>query len=360
MSSKETPLYDSSKMEYRYLGDSGLRVSVLSFGVMCHDNVENMKEILKICLKNGINFFDIAEAYGLGVAERTFGQALKELNVPREKIIVSIKILRCGNDPNDKGEGRKHIIEGVKQSLKNLQLDYCDIVFAHRYDRNTPIEETVRAMNYLIDQGLTFYWATSEWTPDQIERAFNIAKDRNLIPPICDQAHYNLMYREIIDRNYRDLFRFRKYGITAWSPLEGGILTGKYLDNKIPEGSRMDNKNGYLAKMWEKNKGEWEPKLLQLKKFAEEKLNCSLTQLSIAWVIKNKDVSTAILGAMKPEQMVEDLKGLEIAKKLNKELLEEIETIMKNAPKGEVDYFNGHTQMPIRRNIQEGIAKTEF
>ena len=360
MTDKEKPLYDSSKMEYRYLGNSGLRVSVLSFGVMCHDNVENMKEILKICLQNGVNFFDTAEFYGIGVAEDTFGKALKELNVPREKIIVSIKIFKNGFDPNDGGEGRKHIIEGVKHSLKNLQLDYADIVFAHRYDMNTPIEETCRAMNYLIEKGLTFYWATSEWTPDQIERAFNICKDRNLIPPICDQAHYNLVYREIIDSNYRDLFRFRKYGITAWSPLEGGILTGKYLNSQIPKGSRMDDKNGYMSKIWEKNKADWEPKLVKLQAFAKEKLDCSLTQLSIAWVIKNQDVSTAILGAMKPEQLKENLKALEVSKKLTKELLEEIETIMKNAPKGETDYFNNFSSMPVRRNIQEGINKTEF
>ena len=360
MTDSSKPLYDSSKMEYRYLGDSGLRVSVLSFGVMLHDNVENMKEILKICLQNGVNFFDTAEFYGIGVAEKTFGQALKELNVPREKIIVSIKIYKNGFDPNDGGEGRKHVIEGVKHSLKNLQLDYADIVFAHRYDRNTPIEETVRAMNYLIEKGLTFYWATSEWTADQIERAYTICKERNLIPPICDQAHYNLVYREIIDTNYRDLFRFRKYGITAWSPLEGGILTGKYFGDKVPEGSRMDDKNGWLAGIWNKNKADWEPKLLKLQTLAKEKLNCSLAQLSLAWVIKNKDVSTAITGAKKPEQMIENLKSLEVSKKLTKEILEEIEVIMKNAPKGEVDYFNNFSSMPIRRNVQEGINKTEF
>ena len=254
----------------------------------------------------------------------------------------------------------KHIIEGVKQSLKNLQLDYADIVFAHRYDRNTPIEETVRAMNYLIQKGLTFYWATSEWTADQIERAYSICKDRNLIPPICDQAHYNLVFREIIDTNYRDLFRFRKYGITAWSPLEGGILTGKYFGDKVPQGSRMDDKNGWLARIWNKNKADWEPKLLKLQALAKEKLDCSLAQLSIAWVIKNSDVSTAILGAMKPEQMIENLKALEVSNKLTKEILEEIENIMKNAPKGEVDYFNNFSSMPIRRNIKEGINKTEF
>ena len=359
MSESEKLLYDSSKMEYRYLGNSGLRVSVLSFGVMLHDNVENMKKILTICLNNGVNFFDTAEVYGMGVAEKTFGQALKELNVPREKIIVSIKILRSGSGPNDSGEGRKHIVEGVKQSLKNLQLEYADIVFAHRYDRDTPIEETVRAMNYLIEKGLTFYWATSEWTPDQIERAFNIAKDRNLIPPICDQAHYNLVYREIVDNQYRDLFRFKKYGITAWSPLEGGILTGKYMENKIPEGSRISSGKGRLPAVWEKNKADWEPKFVKLQTLAKEKLDCTLTQLSIAWCIRNKDVSTAILGAMNPEQITEDLKALEVCKKMTKEILEEIENIMKNAPKGEVAYFKGGP-MPIRRNVQEGINKTEF
>ena len=297
---------------------------------MMHDNVENMKEIIKICLENGVNFFDTAEFYGIGVAEDTFGKALKELNVPRENIIVSIKIFKNGFDPNDGGEGRKHIIEGVKHSLKNLQLEYADIVFAHRYDRNTPIEETCRAMNYLIDKGLTFYQATSEWTADQIERAFNICKDRNVIPPICDQAHYNLVYREIIDRDYRDLFRFRKYGITALSSLEGGILTGKYFDSQIPAGSRMENKNlVFMAALWKKNKAVWEPKLKKLQTFAKEKLDCSLTQLSIAWVIKNQDASTAILGAIKPEQLKENLKALEVYKKLTKEILEEIEVIMK-------------------------------
>ena len=360
MTESEKPLYDSTKMEYRYLGNSGLRVSVLSFGVMLHDNVANLKDILKICLQNGVNFFDTAEFYGVGVAEKTFGQALKELNVPREKIIVSIKIFKNGSDPNDGGEGRKHIIEGVKKSLKNLQLDYADIVFAHRYDRNTPIEETVRAMNYLIEKGLAFYWATSEWSPDQIERAFNIAKERNLIPPICDQAHYNLLCRGKIDNEYRDLFRFRKYGITSWSPLEGGILTGKYMENKVPEGSRISKGKGRLPAIWQSKKADWEPKLEKLQKLAQEKLNCSLAQLSIAWVIRNNDISTAILGAMNPEQITENLKALDVSKKMTKEILEEIETIMKNAPNGEFDYFNGFTEMPVRRNIQEGINKTEF
>ena len=215
-------------------------------------------------------------------------------------------------------------------------------------------------MNYLIEKGLAFYWATSEWSPDQIERAFNIAKERNLIPPICDQAHYNLLCRGKIDNEYRDLFRFRKYGITSWSPLEGGILTGKYMENKVPEGSRISKGKGRLPAIWQSKKADWEPKLEKLQKLAQEKLNCSLAQLSIAWVIRNNDISTAILGAMNPEQITENLKALDVSKKMTKEILEEIETIMKNAPNGEFDYFNGFTEMPVRRNIQEGINKTEF
>ena len=309
-----------------------------------------MKELLKICLQNGINFFDTAEAYGFGVAEKTFGQAIKELKVPREKIVVSIKIFKSGQDPNDSGEGRKHIIEGVQNSLKNLQLDYCDIVFAHRYDMNTPIEETVRAMNYLIENGLVFYWGTSEWTPDQIERAFNICKDRNLIPPICDQAHYNLLVRDNIDSNFRDLFRFRNYGITSFSPLAFGVLTGKYFDEQSKDTERR--KAGFLRE-WDENKKDWEPKLKKIQQIAKEKLNCSLAQLSIAWIIYNKDISTSILGAKNPQQLNENIESLKVVPKLTKEILEEIEKIMGNTPKGETDYFNNFSPLPIRRVTQK-------
>ena len=222
---------------------------------------------------------------------------------------------------------------------------------------NTPIEETVRAMNYLIENGLAFYWGTSEWTPDQIERAFNICKDRNLIPPICDQAHYNLLVRDNIDSNFRDLFRFRNYGITSFSPLAFGVLTGKYFDEQSKDTERR--KAGFLRE-WDENKKDWEPKLIKLQNLAKEKLNCSLTQLSIAWVIRNQDVSTAILGAMKPEQLIENLGALEVCKKLNKEILIEIEKIMKNAPIGEIDYFDNFKTMPIRRNVAEGIDNSEL
>ena len=295
-------------------------------------------------------FFRYGRSLWLRQSRKNISQAIKDLKIPREKIIVTIKIYMSGSDPNDIGEGRKHIIEGTKNSLKKLQLDYCDVVYAHRYDMNTPIEETVRAMNYLIEKGLAFYWATSEWTADQIERAFNICKERNLIPPICDQAHYNLLYRENIDSNYRDLFKYRKYGITSFSPLEYGILTGKYFDDKSKDSER--SKMGFMRE-WDKNKKDWEPKLKKLQQFAKEKLNCTLAQLSIAWVIQNKDISTAILGAKKPEQLNENLKALEIVPKLTEEILEEIENIMGNTPPGEIDYFNNFKPLPIRRKVQK-------
>ena len=218
MSSEEKPkqlVPDTTKMEYRYLGNSGLRVSVLSYGNWCeHDDDKRTVECVKTSLEHGVNFFDTAEIYGLGVAETTLGKALKELNVPREKIVVSTKIFKNGDDPNDSFESRKHIIEGVKQSLKRLQLDYVDVVFCHRYDRCTPLEETCRAMNYVINKGWAFYWGTSEWRADQIERAIKICEKLNLIPPIVEQCEYSMLERKKVDNEYFDLFRMYKLGTT--------------------------------------------------------------------------------------------------------------------------------------------------
>ena len=165
-------------MEYRYLGNSGLRVSVLSYGNWCeHDDDKRTVDCVKLSLEHGVNFFDTAEIYGLGIAETTLGKAFKELNVKREKIVVSTKIFKNGNDPNDTFQSRKHIVEGLKQSLKRLQLDYVDIVFCHRYDRFTPLEEICRAMDFVIKQGWAFYWGTSEWRADQIERAIKFVRN---------------------------------------------------------------------------------------------------------------------------------------------------------------------------------------
>ena len=202
MSAEDKPkelVPDTSKMEYRYLGNSGLRVSVLSFGNWSdHEDEKKMEELIKTCLENGVNFFDTAEGYGMGKAETSLGKALKALNVPREKIVVSTKIFKGGPDPNDGFESRKHIIEGVKLSLKRLQLDYVDVVFCHRYDRGTPLEETCRAMNFVIEKGWAFYWGTSEWNADQIERAIKICEKLNLI---TQQQKIEYNYQRIMNNN---------------------------------------------------------------------------------------------------------------------------------------------------------------
>ena len=354
MLSEEKPTQlkpDTTKMEYRHLGNSGLRVSVLSFGNWEHDDKRTL-ECVKTCLENGVNFFDTAESYGLGTAEIALGKALKELNVPREKVVISTKIFRNGTDPNDMFESRKHIIEGVKLSLKRLQLEYVDVVFCHRYDRRTPLEETCRAMNYVIDKGWAFYWGTSEWRADQIERAIKICEKLNLIPPIVDQCQYSMLERDKVDNEYSDLFRMYKLGTTIWSPLKGGILTGKYL-NEIQEGTRLA-KNDHMKSRYDKEKDTINPKIAKLKEFAEKKVGCSLAQLAVSWVIANKDVSTCILGASKASQLEENFKSLEIYKKLTPELLTEIETILDNCPKGETD-FRDRVQLNVRRNIELGV-----
>ena len=348
---------DTSKMEYRYLGNTGLRVSVLSYGNWCeHDDDKRTVECVRSSLEHGVNFFDTAEIYGLGIAETSLGKAFTELNVPRDKIVVSTKIFKNGNDPNDTFQSRKHIIEGIKQSLKRLQLDYVDVVFCHRYDMMTPLEETCRAMNFVINQGWAFYWGTSEWKADQIERAIKICEKLNLIPPIVEQCEYSMLMRDKVDSEFSDLFKLHGLGTTIFSPLKGGILTGKYL-NEIPKGTRIE-KMDWMKKYYEEKKDDMNPKLLKLKDLAEKKLNCTLSQLAIAWVIANKDVSTCIMGASKVSQLDENFKGLEIYKKLTPEILLEIETILDNCPKGEMD-FRDRCELNIRRNIDLGVDLTK-
>ena len=195
-------------------------------------NDEVSKECFKKALENGINFFDTAEGYGFGKGEIQFGKIIKELNIPREKIVVSTKLFKIGNDPNDGCLSRKHILEGIKNSLKRLQLDYVDVVFCHRYDCGTSLEETCRAMNWIINKGYAFYWGTSEWTSSQIKEAYTICERLNLI--IVEQCRYNILFRESIESDYRDLFKKFKMKTTIWSPLYSGILNGKYIES-VPE-----------------------------------------------------------------------------------------------------------------------------
>ena len=335
---------DASKMEYRYLGPTGLRVSVVSWGNWVNNANDNLtKDSVKFCLEHGINFFDTAEVYGLGRAEISLGKALKELNVQREKVVISTKIFSIGSDPNDSFLSRKHIIEGLRNSLKRLQLDYVDVVFCHRYDRYTPL-------------GLAHYWGTSQWSASQIMEAYKICDKLNLIAPVVEQCNYNMMVRDRVESEYRDLFKRYRMGTTIWSPLESGILAGRYL-NGIPEDSRYKLKHDNAPvdiQPYLDNKKEWDEKLLKLKDIAEKKLNCNLAQLAIAWVIANPDCSTTILGASRVSQLEETVKAVEIYKKLDKDILKEIEDILGNVPKGEIDYRDWK-ELPSRRNINLNV-----
>ena len=350
-------LPDTSKMEYRYLGGSGLRVSVLGYGNWAnHDNEPLTFDSIKLALENGINFFDTAEVYGLGKGEISIGNALKKLNVPREKIVVSTKIYKSGDDPNDTFLSRKHIIEGVRNSLKKLNLDYIDIVYCHRYDMRTPLEETCRTMNTLIKKGKCFYWGTSNWSASQIMEAYKICDKYNLEKPIAEQVQYSMLKRRKIENEYRDLFLKYKMGSTTFSPLYSGVLSGKYL-KEIPRDSRyLTNREATpVLKVYFDYKHAWDIKINKIIELTtKKKLDCSLAQLAIAWVICNPDVSTCILGATKVSQLEENLKALEVYKKLDKETLLEIEKILDNTPRGEIDYRDWK-ELPSRRNINLGV-----
>ncbi len=229
-------------MEYRYLGKSGLQVSALSLGawVTMGGQVDESTsyECMKIAYDAGVNFFDNAESYSHGNAEVVMGNVIKKAGWKRSDLVISTKLFWGGRNPNQTGLSRKHIIEGANASLSRLQLDYIDLIFCHRPDIYTPIEETVRAMNYLLDQGKAFYWGTSEWTAAQIMQAYSIARQYDLIPPTMEQPQYNMFTRDKVEREYTHLYDQIGIGTTIWSPLASGLLTGKY-NSGIPQGTRV-------------------------------------------------------------------------------------------------------------------------
>jgi voltage-dependent potassium channel beta subunit len=333
------------QMEYRFLGPTGLKVSVLGFGnwLTSDDpkNEERTKELIKKSYDSGINFFDTAEGYGAGKGEIAFGKAFKELALPREQIVVSTKLFFGGAGVNDMTLTRKHIIEGANNSLKRLQLDYVDIIFAHRPDYATPVEETCRAFDYLINHGKAFYWGTSEWPADRIVEAYACCDRLGLIRPIVEQPQYSMVVRERFEKEYSLLFREHEMGTTIWSPLAGGILTGKY-NESIPEGSRFDSENPLLKGIFERyfaadKKEETHKKLQGLGAIAKE-VGCSQAQLALAWTLVNPNVSVCLFGATKESQLDDNLKAVEIYKKLTPEILERIEKILGNKPEAHFDF----------------------
>jgi len=277
----------------------------------------------------GVNFFDNAEAYAHGNAEVVMGNVIKKLEWPRESFVISSKVFWGGEGPNDHGLSRKHIYEACRRSLKRLQLDYLDLFFCHRPDPNTPIEETVRAMDDLVHQGLVLYWGTSEWSAADIMRALGLAKELGMTPPQMEQPQYNMFHREKVEAEFLPLYRDIGLGTTVWSPLASGLLTGKYNEG-IPAGSRA-TLEGY---QWIRERiltPQAVAKVKQLEPISKE-LGCTLAQLGLAWCLKNPNVSTVITGASKPEQVAENMKAIEVAPKLKEDVLTRIETILGNKP----------------------------
>ncbi len=319
-------------MEYHHLGKAGLKVSELSLGAwVTYGNqfgVAEAKEIMTAAYEAGVNFFDNAEAYASGQAEIIMGEALKDLGWARKDYLVSTKIFWGGSGPNDRGLSYKHIIEGVNGALKRLQLDYVDLVFAHRPDPETPIEETVFAFNQVIRDGKAFYWGTSEWSAAEVMRATDFARRNNLRPPSMEQPQYNLFHRRRFEMEYAPLFKELGYGTTTWSPLAGGILTGKYNDGKIPEDSRANLKDFE----WVKKQAQDETKIAASRKLADlaAELDITEAQLSLAWLLKNPNVSTVITGASKVSQVHENMKAVDAKEKLTDDVMERIHEIVKD------------------------------
>jgi voltage-dependent potassium channel beta subunit len=319
-------------MEYRHLGKAGVKVSELSLGAwVTYGNqfgVVEAKEIMAAAYDAGVNFFDNAEAYAAGQAETIMGEALKDLGWPRKDYMVSTKIFWGGEGPNDRGLSYKHIIEGVNNSLKRLQLDYVDLLFAHRPDPETPIEETVFAFNQVIRQGKAFYWGTSEWSAAEIMRATDFARRNNLRPPSMEQPQYNLFHRHRFEVEYAPLYKELGYGTTTWSPLYGGVLAGKYNDGEIPKGSRADLENYEWMKERVKDKVKIEASR-KLAALAGE-LGITEAQLSLAWLLKNPHVSTVITGASRVSQVQENMKAIDAKEKLTDDVMERINEIVKD------------------------------
>ncbi len=324
------------EMPYRRLGRSGLKVSLFSYGSWVTFGTQMDVAAASVCMRTaydaGVNFFDNAEVYAAGESERIMGQAFQHEGWPRDSFIVSSKVYWGGDRPTQRGLSRKHIREACDGALKRLQLDYLDLFFCHRPDLETPIEETVRAMDGLIRQGKVLYWGTSEWTAQQIQEAHTVAARFGLEPPTMEQPQYNMFVREKVEKELLPLCVGAGLGMTIWSPLASGILTGKYAEG-YPEGSRV-TLEGYewLRDIYESEKGRSRiAKAAQLEPVARE-VGCSLAQLALVWCAKNPRVSTIILGASKLSQLEENLAALDYLDQVDDAVMESIESVLDNRP----------------------------
>jgi voltage-dependent potassium channel beta subunit len=324
-------------MEYRRLGRSGVQLSVLSFGswVTFHKQIDDSiaDSLMGIAYDAGINFFDNAEGYAGGESEKMMGRVLKKKNWDRTSYMLSSKVFfglhGKNNKPNQAGLSRKHMVEACHGALDRLQQDYLDLYYCHRPDPTVPVEEVVWTMHNLIQQGKVLYWGTSMWSGAEIMEAHRVAQQYCLIGPVMEQPQYNMFERHKMEMDYLPVFQNVGLGTTIWSPLAAGFLTGKYNEG-IPEDSRLAIQGfGWLKERWLQ-----EEKLKKVKQLAAlaKQLNVSLASLAIAWTIKNPNVTTAILGATKIEQLEENLKALDTLNVLTPEVQEQIENILQNKP----------------------------
>lgn len=319
-------------MQYRRLGRSGLQLSALSFGawVTFGRQVDRKaaREMLAYAHDQGVNYFDNAETYGAGVAETIMGEVLAELDFPRDSYCVSSKVYFGAVEdpkPTQRGLSRKHVFEACDQALTRLQVDYLDLYFCHRPDEDTPVAETVWAMDNLVRAGKVLYWGTSEWPAERIIEAHQVAEKHNLIAPTMEQPQYNLLHRERVEKEYAPLYDDYGMGTTIWSPLASGLLTGKY-NGGIPEDSRLAQ-DGYE---WLKESmlgDDADKKLKQVASLAPiaEELDCNQAQLALAWCLKNPHVSTVMLGASRLQQLQENMAALDVAERMDDATVKRIE-----------------------------------
>ena len=327
-------------MNYRRLGNAGIKVSELSLGSWVtfgnQVDVDLAVECMKTAYDAGCNFFDNAEAYARGQSEEVMGAALKKLGWRRAGYLVSTKLFWGLNEgPNQRNTlNRKYLLEAIDGCLQRLQLDHVDLLFCHRPDPHTPVEETVWAMSDIVSQGKALYWGVSEWSADEIRAAWSIADRHHLHKPQMEQPQYHMLERTKVEKEYKRLYTDIGLGTTTWSPLASGLLTGKY-NNGVPAGSRA-TLEGYEWLKEELINPERIEKVKQLQPLAAD-LGCSLAQLAIAWCLKNPNVSTVITGASRLEQVTENFKALEVAPKLTPEVMERIEGVLQNNPNKDED-----------------------
>ncbi|KAI1148022.1 putative voltage-gated K channel beta subunit [Nemania diffusa] len=345
------PPEDLPKMTYRFLGRSGLQVSAISLGGWLtyggYTEQEKTFECMKAAFDSGINFFDCAEVYSGGKSEEVMGEAIRKFGWKRNDLVISTKLYwgaAFGDNPvNNTGLSRKHILEGMDASLKRLGLDYVDVIYAHRADRQTPMEETVRAFNHLISTGKALYWGTSMWNADEIAQAWRYADRLGLVGPITEQPEYNMLARERVEVEYAHLYREVGTGLTVFSPLRQGLLSGKYKDG-VPEDSRFARSQEieFIAGWWQRTgKAKFDEIVAQINRLAPiaSGLGVKMSVLALAWVLKNPNVSSAITGASSVEQVYDNVRAVAAVDKLTPEILAQIDEILNNKPPAVVARF---------------------